>query len=284
MGRCVVAREDKFQIPKWFELEKYDSLNKLSPRDWAYQLYTRHNLYFNLLDRCIVCGKICCHDDVRLDFEDQFNNVMLEPIKETPEYFFIDPETYFCEKHALPGLRYISPTSREMAKQAPLEHAVGGMEHPISFESSYEDYMESDGIFDAQSTNISKSLGIVFLSADLNASDEILVDEFKLYLKHVREYYDFQEGDLKSSSIIKKLAKGGILPFLDLTIYSRFLQIDNIKDESDDYVDYPYYIYGDWIYPNEQIDRVDKIRRTTKPLAERAVRYHFISVLANLPA
>lgn len=277
-----MAREDKYQIPKWFDIDKYNSSNKLRPRDWAYQLYVRHHLYFNLLDRCLVCGRICCRDETRLEFEDKFNRVMLEPIKETPEDFSIDPEIYFCEEHTLPGLRYISPTSRAMAKQAPLEPAFGGMEHPISFESSYQDYMESDGIFDAQSTNISKSKGIVFLNADLNASDEILVEEFKLYLKHVRIYYDFQEGNLKSSSIVKKLTKGGVLPFLDLTIYSRFLQIDNIKDESDGYVDYPYYIYGDWIFPNEQIDRVDKIRRTTKPLAERAVRFHFIGVLANL--
>jgi hypothetical protein len=278
-----MAREDRYQIPKWFDLEKYKSLVKLCPKGWAYQLYVRHHLYFSLLDKCTVCGEVCCKNDDRLEFEAQLNSVMLEPVKESTEYFSIDPEPHFCEKHTLPGLRYISPTTREMAKKAPMKASHGSRDDPISFESSYEDYMETDGIFDAQSTNLSKSNGIVFLNADLNANDEVLVDEFKLYLKHVREYYGFQEGNLKSSSIVKKLTKSGVLPFLDLKIYSRFVQIDRIKNHSDDYVDYPYYIYGDWIFPNEQIDRVDKIRRTTKPLAERAVTFHFIGVLANLP-
>ncbi len=279
-----MARVDRFQIPIWFDLEKYSCSNRLGPRDWAYQLYVRHHLYSTLLGRCVSCGRACCRDDVRDELEKQLDLIMHSPILETPDEFSIEPEQYFCEDHSLEGLKFISPISREMAKRAPLDVPVRGNEHPISFESSFEDYMETDGVFDAQSTNLSKSDGVVFLTADLNASDEILVDEFKTYLSHMREYYGFQEGGLKSAVITKKLAKNGVLPFLDLTISWRLLQVDRIKSKSDSYADYPYYLYGDWIFPHEQRDRGDKIRRTTKPLAERAVRYHFIGVLANLPA
>jgi hypothetical protein len=170
-----VARVDSYQVPKWFDLENYESVKKMNPKDWAFQLYRRHHLYFNLLDRCIVCGKICCQGDDRNEFEDTFNQVMREPICETPDDVSFDPERHYCEEHTLSGLKFITPTPRALAQQAPREVPVGGIEHPVMSDDSYLDYMESDGIFDAQSTDLSKSNGVVFLNADLNASDEIKI-------------------------------------------------------------------------------------------------------------
>jgi hypothetical protein len=276
-----MAREDKFEKPDWFNIDNYLTTKDLTPLEWAYQLYYRYNLFYNLLDRCVICEQPFCGEDDRLEFDEKIKNLKENPIQKTPEDFSSEPTFYFCEEHSLPGLKFISPTSREVAKYAPWEIPIEGCEHKFPHTSSCFDYIESDGIFDAQSTNISSKDGVVFLNADLNASDDMLIDEFKLYLKHVRKFYNYQEGGLKGSSIVKRLVESKVLPYLDIFIHSQTIGDDNSKKFQP--IAYPYYLIGDWIFPNEQVDRVEKIRRGTKPLAERALRHHFISVLANLP-
>ncbi len=294
----------KYQKPSWFDIKKYEPTFHLTAREWAYQLTLRRDITRDI-DEAILA-----------DSEGQFREGMRklevltnEPVQKTPDSFNMPPVTEHFEKHDIPGLNFISPVSRRNAMQAPLRMPVirskeelrnrGGTElltelgnyiaghaDGLRLENNFlgqemPEVLKSSGIFDAQYTDLSLNRGIVFLTADLNASDEVLFDEFRIYLNHVREHYGYSDGTLKKESIAKRLAKLGVLPFLDLELgYDLLIEIGQ-KSKAAPYTNH---ILGDWIFPNTdfETDVTERVRKTTRPLAKRALTHHFINVLANL--
>jgi len=109
---------------------------------------------------------------------------------------------------------------------------------------------------------------------DMDATDKELVDNFKSYLKAARDAYDLNEGQkIKTSkSILNRLINESVIPYLDLIIWA---QINNKT--------IPQHILGDWLFPDAMVDVAEKIRKVTRPLAERAVTPGFINTLSSLP-
>lgn len=268
-------RSKRIEKPDWFELDRYDSLNQFDFKKWAYQLFLRFDINYDINHECDYCGDLC-----KEKAKEKFVRIKENPLPDCPEDFNFEPPSSYCDKHKIPGLKFLTPLVRSTARYAPLT---------LPIESEKDDYQgtnyeELDYIFDAQLSDLGKTNGTVFLSVNLNASDKVLMNEFRAYLAHVRNFYNLKEADIKPRSILKRLTDNKVLQFLDLWIYSQ-LENTSLNEELTKDQDFLWRTYGDWLFPfdRDEVGDGDTARKTIKPFALDAIKLHFIISLANTP-
>jgi hypothetical protein len=94
-------------------------------------------------------------------------------------------------------------------------------------------------------------------SVNLNASDEVLIEHFREWLSRTRSNAGHKQTPKFSSVSYSKWKKHKILPFVDLSLWALYRNFQISNEE-----------YGDILFPDEDVDRSEKVRKTTKKLAE----------------
>jgi hypothetical protein len=265
--------------PEWFRLEKYNQFKSISSKQWAYQLVNRRSIAL-----CVFSGHLNDHTTQRILFEDITINPLL------PEVVGNFGSVGWA------GSRESTNKTENMFQQtlqpltfndlSNLLYSIPEKERNETMKSDWKDESRKDLPVD-NIRNIPNILArvmprdedilnrnIFHICIDLDATDQYLMDDFKRYLKAAREAYSLLEGSrIKTSrSLINRLISAKIIPYLDLIIWA---EIENIS--------IPQHIIGDWLFPNQMIDVAEKIRKVTRPLAERSLSSGFINTLSSLP-
>lgn len=97
------------------------------------------------------------------------------------------------------------------------------------------------------------------IRVNLDATDQQIIEDFKVYLTACRQDAEATPRDKNyTDNDAQKWHRNGVLPYLDLTIWARS---ENIMITQ--------HVLGQAIFPDDFLgDPTDRIRRTTKPMAE----------------
>ena len=258
--------------PKLFGIKKYEALGRLTSFDWAYQLEIRSILW-------------------RLSSEreplDQWPNLyqqLHEDIKENPILNIPDGYTSISAYQASNKILEITGEFSDLHQDyvAPLTlgftfDAVKQLPEEIIdiLEKENEKYLEYSGlpldfyVYRYQGDIVRE----IQLTVDLDGSDENILGDFKKYLVAARTLYQTPKDGKITRNMIQRLSQNKILPFLDLSIWSK------INDKKISYQN-----TAKWLFTHKLDDvNADKIRKVTRPLALRAIDPQFFRKLSSFP-
>ena len=114
--------------------------------------------------------------------------------------------------------------------------------------------------------------GMANLSVDLGVPDKILMRQFKSFLGEARKVLDYKESPSMRDQTPARILEARVIPYLDLSTW--------FNTES---LTIPDHVIGNWLFPDDMIDVAEKIRKTTRPLAKRAISEGFVNSLAAIP-
>ena len=158
-----------------------------------------------------------------------------------------------------------------MTTSAPLD-SVGLVQ---GYDVYWPDYIAEDGdighVKEAltraayEKRRFDKDCGLYKLYINLNAPDAVLEKDFKKCLKDIRVRADKEKQIANPQKLLEKILNAQVVPYLDLTLWGRQNKI-NFTDN----------LIGNWLYPDELgIDTKERIRQTTRPLADKAISNRF---------
>ena len=221
----------------WFDLKKYDELNKLDLLGWHCQL----------IDRMYEYNK----------------SKLIKRIKETPIFSTDGHERYFGWKYSS---RYSFNTSSVESTKAFdfLSYANHDNLKDVSMcHRVYTD--EAMAIVDTPINLLGKDRGMdnlgfdSFVTVDLTASDEQIMSDFKHWLTEYRKStgYKSSKKDFTDNDLLYWV-KYRVLPYIDLTLIAEF-EGKKITQEK----------VARLIFPDEyDVDIIDRLRKVTIPKAE----------------
>lgn len=238
--------------PDWFDLDNYQPFKELSINEWEAQLYARSRLNLHL---DMLCDENPESESYRRALEITPLELSIDDIQKCP----IVPQEKCQSGWAYVG--YQRPASIDL---------VSGYEQswPIFFgnDESLADIKKA--VMDSQFNERKgeRDSGLYKLFINLNASDASILKDFSRLLKGMRQMEAEDENNMKKqikspSKLIKSFVTNQVIPYIDLKLWARYN-----KEEIVDHV------IADWLYPNEiEIGVVERIRKTTRPLANKAI-------------
>lgn len=259
--------EDKGQvfelISKYFNLNKYDDLTRLSKLDWATQLIDRKKILDLLDEKKTSYSTNLLHKSIF--------KLLLSPVVSSNRFFFYS-QTNNINELRIGELHSISKAYQENSFFEYIDNAYKQVEDEINEDISQEEY---DLI--SKPIDLGEALdtpNIIVTSIDLSVNDQQLVKEFKEFIKIKRGKIDIQpvSSPLKPNET-KALIKHSVLQYLDLKIITTYISSDKILTDSD---------FINFIFPIDNPDNygaLDKFRSSTKPHSENAITQKFINRL-----
>ncbi|HBQ0113170.1 TPA: DUF6387 family protein [Klebsiella variicola] len=238
------------ELPKEFDLNKYEMLNDLSDKDLFRQVNLRAELYDDAKNSRIKWDYDCTTyyleygGSVPMAFgeTDPFNEIKSDA---PPEYYewmkggkeYYDKYMENCNKSMQVSTGYgIGYLSREMvmylSKMDDCEGPRAGMPIVMDDEEFHARLNEQsdpavDGTLRARLndsvTLVAGETNSLFLSIDVSVPDDILLSEFKRLIPTWREELNVEKSHSINSSwavIRKKIIEYKVLPYLDLTIWA----------------------------------------------------------------
>ena len=267
--------------PDWFDLNKYKDLTSFDAKGWVKLLHTRIYIYEGLFGPPT-------NDQEQLKINDDiFNSIKQDPLNSKHYSGYDDMfETYTAQVegkiYSKLFLRNVKPLTMdqtfwlyscfpEKAKRKLTKIRSRGYNPPFPNE-----YRNRPVDFDESSDKSSRINEDVHLWVNLNAPDNVIIEEFKIYLKEARKFlYDTKAGKLKSSKL-KMLCDAKVLPYIDLKIW---LQRENLTMTQ--------YEIGSWLFPfdDEEVvgDPAEKIRKTTEPYVEEILDFGYLEAMSKIP-
>ncbi len=110
----------------------------------------------------------------------------------------------------------------------------------------------------------------IYLSVDINCSNQQLIDQFQEVLVSAREPKDVTQGkQFYGEKDFARWHKYGVIPFIDLTMWA---DANNVNIAQ--------HLMGDVLFPNElKTDTTQTIRQTVKPLVEKLLKTETLNTL-----
>ena len=270
--------------PDWFDLDKYAGQQELNGQDWATQLEARARFYWEAPDIYVR----------------QDNAKIFKAIKENPLYPFL--YLYSTERAKrrkeveFPNLFLKSLEPLTMHRALDLSHDI-----PQRYKDARGAYRSTSGLVRKSNSDLDEifdnfdfdplrkyenypadfgliekgedafGISTINLTIDLNSPDKLIIQDLKNFLTEIRKMEQIR-GEQVTGSILSRLESLMVLPYLDLDIYSRIESV-NLSN----------HILGDWLFPDElKVDVTEKVRKSTEPLAKKAVGYYFITAINNM--
>lgn len=264
-------------LPKWFDLKKYASTEKLDALGWLEQLTVRHNLLFwfcegsksfaELLPLLRENPILNTNDDLKArvllrsgaldsissggDFSKYALGVHMLTVR---EYF--QKQMNFDEDKWEYAAKFFKQFKSDWLSKGRLKYeCMDWIDQPI------------DAI-----TNFDKPK--LTLSVNLNLPDKLLFEQFETLIKNIRSNLKKVDVQLENNQKFdsKSLIKFAVLPYLDLKI-NALLDDANIPNR----------VMADAIFPQGEGGE-EVIRKTTKPLAESVISKNFLEKLEAIAA
>lgn len=110
------------------------------------------------------------------------------------------------------------------------------------------------------------------LTVSLSASDEDLIEAFKSWLARVRAEEPPQE-DIPgwSPAAVRTWIDFKVLAYMDIALYCHRIAKGNCTQA----------LTGELLFPNEEVDTTERVRKVTRPMAQRVLGQHFLAELAS---
>ena len=251
---------NKHQAPRWFNLENYRCFKNLSAKNWADQLNKRSLLAIensveigeielflkHIESNPIVPGGGNYHgatDSTITNTNCSNSNDKSKLVQKSVSTLTCENAFYFAEE--LAEIKEEIDEGNQKFCNLPID-----------------EYFQQKGIIGE---------GLINLTINLNAPDDILKQEFKSILEATRDQYQYLEGGRISKNILTHLYQSRVIPYIDLTIWINFKGLN-----------VPYHALGGWLFPDEEVDISEKIRKVTKPWRARATSNDFIVTIASM--
>jgi len=252
-------------INKYFDLNKYGDLTRLSKLDWATQLIDRKKI----ID--LLHSKKNTSSTNRL--QELIFKLLLSPIASSERFFFYS-KTNNINDLSIGELHSISKAYQEHGFFEFIDEAYKQVDHELN-----EDISQEEHELISKPIDLGEALdtpNIVVASINLNISDKQLVKEFEDFIKIKRGNIDIQPvcSPLKPNET-KALIKHRVLQYLDLKIITTYISPDKTLTDSD---------FADHIFPpdhDSDIGALDKLRSTTKPTSNKVIAQEFINRLLS---
>jgi len=252
-------------ISKYFDLNKYGDLTRLTRLDWATQLIERKKI-IDLLEK-----KNNSYFTNRLQYS--IFKLLLSPITSSNR-FFLYSKAYNISDLSIGELHSISKAYQEYGFFESIDDAYKQVHHELNEDISQEVHdlisepIDLGGALDTPN--------IVVASIDLSVNDKQLVKEFENFIKIKRENIGIKPvfPPIKGNDT-GALIKHSVLQYLDIKIITTYISSDKTLTDSD---------FINFIFPTDNPDNygaLDKFRSSTKPHSENATTQEFINRLLS---
>ncbi|GEM_PF-5642764 len=285
-------RRSELTKPDWFDLEKYKDLSDFSAINWAALLTQRLFLYdgrygppsrqYGLSIKEIVKLRGAMFDSIE---EDPLNPYPFDFGEEIPSLLLdfqkYGEELYKGKKYSKLFQKNIEPLTMgqafEFQKFIPGEAKTAfenNTDNEVSEDSIYNHYfrkpIDASDRFDSFRMNT-----LVHICVNLSAPDKQIVKDFSNFLKEARKLTSHSLRIKFNRNLLKRLCDNKVLPYLDLILWA-----DRVFDEKILYRKLAIWLYLDDV--EDEFDAVDRIRKVTNPLAEKAMEYEFIEAVSKI--
>ena len=191
-------------IPAWFDISKYDNASSFGLDEWYEQIRKRRIIF----DRIFFTYM---HDKPIDNIETWEHCIKFNPILEGNGSLRVPPG-YSVRDFSAGDLGWINAELNMRSDDDELRRFCNDIEN-ISMSKKYSKY------FNTSISPMSKHE--VFLTANLGASDEQLISDFKSWLKQARTKFIYSAPEeLFTHCDFKDWCKYAILPYLDLAIWA----------------------------------------------------------------
>jgi hypothetical protein len=248
-------------LPDWFNLENYNDTELLSPYEWYINLKQRSRFF--MYQRFIKYGPFWRPLE---EFESKLNKVVNEIVTK-PLLKSSDEVKIFTNEPLVRSLTNgdFIRNFESLQDSAPLIY-LEFMQLKKQHEKSVYLKLYSHEEFNKES----KPHNFAYLSVDLHAAEEQIIEDFKKCLKNIRK--NMQHPTVKkifSSKDFNQWHEYKILPYLDLTIWGTFSGQKFTQA-----------LIGNALFHDEvELDTTERIRRTTKPKADWLMRPSILDAL-----
>lgn len=274
-------------LPKEFNLKKYECIDSMSDKDLFRQLYWRMSIFDEYSwDESLATYYLEHGANTPLDDHDPFNEIKVETPDWVAEQFkggkeFVDKYRSFTKTtNALStgyGIGYLSRMEVMFLAQGQDSKGLrAGMPFTISKEEQQSLMAESDVNHGLLMARGSDSVSLVtdsslYISVDLNVPDDILIDDFKKLLPIWREEMEMEPIDAPLNNywqvVRRKIIEYKVLPYIDLMHWSKVKNV-SIPSSVLTVALWPYGERGDF-----------GIYQTIKPFIEKVMSYDSLEKL-----
>lgn len=261
------------ELPRWFDLAKYQSVNHLDLDGWLINFVWRAT-YINALREDIQKYR----DEIENTFYEKNGNLLIKARKNN--YDWKKPRLP-RGRQSHPDLRKLTVRSLEVWKIALIINWVNAGRYELSkrlidaakridlSDAELDAFMNEP--FDILDRNeiMGTDFGDVRVEVDLFAPDKLILEDFKHWLAAARSVFEIPTRKMFSKSEVAKWADFRLLPYLDLSLWAALEQVI-----------IPYAVLGNALFPDEyDVDLPERIRRVTKPKAEWAIQWQVIEAM-----
>lgn len=260
------------ELPDWFDLQNYKESLHINAQEWHANLTTRKESseyfssmgiptkyygYSQLLETDPIIRAVDSPVENR-EYDDSNENLVFTLDKHQAYSFFLElPEEEQVR---------VKKMLNELMDDDTFEDMLGEITDEL-----YAPLIEEIMIYDDKLEKIpqkyayhEKNYNTLYAGINLDASDDLIFEHFKLWLKNARENQQITSSKRQfTKNDFLSWYEASVLPYLDLKIWAEH---NNVK--------IPYHIMGQAIHPAEKdINISEAVRKTTKPLAEKLMRY-----------
>lgn len=256
---------------KGFDITKYDDSKNMTIADWANAISFRYMVY-----------RTYSQFDKKIDYKNLMNQIFEKPInisnsskphaygvlgsnKSIYDVTVMDVYYYFTERINHPSMVDVKNECEKRDKLFELNDDVEILSNDKKLnwkllDSSFMSYSnEKTGYNDSDE----------LLRVNMSFSDDLIINDLKRWLKEKRLNSDkfkksFQKSDLENWSKLRVLA------LLDLDFYSEIYSVR-----------FTNHLLGDLLFPDDEVDVAEKIRKTVRPLANNLFQNDMINLLSN---
>lgn len=264
--------KSRSELPDWFQLRNYEESIHFNTLEWHANLTTRKeaskkfsNLglrtqyygYNQLLETQPLIRAVDSPEESR-EYEDSNENLVFTLDKHQAYSFFLELHE---EEQVRVKNMFINLTD-DNSNEERLDEIEGELYAPLIKELILYDekWKESPSKY----SYYEKNYNTLYAGVNLEASNDLIIEHFKLWLEDAREKLQFNDRKIQfKKHNFLNWYEDSVLPYLDLTIWAEKKGVE-----------IPHKIMGEAIYPPEkEVDLSQAVRRTTKPLAEELMRY-----------
>lgn len=242
-------------LPKWFDLAHYSKSNRLDLYGWLVQLYLRQITY-HFSKKKLFTGIVDDYQIKTVDIQQapSIRNLSWQDAALITEVLKKE-KNIPCELWSVPSALSFKNTNLEK-------------------KCEFSSIIEWCSLFKNQS-NKTYSHELIhpildrFFTINREASDEVLISDFKLWLKNKRKKENAQAKHF-SNAALSRWSMNQILPYIDLTRWSELTSTV-----------IPHWLMGEALFPGfNQGDKSDRVRKTTEKTAEQLMQPYYLYAMA----
>ena len=265
------------ELPAWFDLDRYHELAEFELDDWLINL-TWRAAFLNWLGDQI--------EEFRTEIEDRFQSNQGRPLakRRTKPYDWAN-DRYSRGPESHPELKTATVRSLSVLNVAQIikwgaegnyefsKKLCGAAEQmdSLDWSSDFQRFMSEPFDLQERSEIMGTDFGDVKAEIDLFAPDDVIIADFPKWLGSARKVFEIPSQRMFSDAQLSKWVEFRIIPYMDLTLWAKLEKV-NIS----------YAVLGNALFPDEfDVDLPDRIRRVTKPQADRLTQSRVIEAMVR---